>query len=284
VQLTPRYHAPPIIEIDGPPGDTLAAVVRQRRRLEKLVSGFDDDQWLTASRCEDWNAREVIAHLVTVNMFWQASLQAGLAGTPTTMLADFDPSATPPLLIAGMASMSPAELVDQFVASNDGFLGLLDRLDDAGWATLAEAPPGHVPIHILNLHALWDSWVHERDIALPLGLTPEVEPDEVAHCLRYAAALGPAFAISSGVVDEGAFVVAAVDPDVAFVVRIGDDVVVVGDGEPPAGAPCLQGDAVTLVEALTMRVPLPPSTPESWSRLAGRLATVFDVEVGSTAL
>ena len=47
-------------------------------------------------------------------------------------------------------------------------------------------------------HALWDCWVHERDIVLPLGLPTAIEPDEVRACLRYAAALSPAFAISSG--------------------------------------------------------------------------------------
>ena len=31
-------------------------------------------------------------------------------------------------------------------------------------------------MRLLASHALWDGWVHERDIALPLGLTPPEEP------------------------------------------------------------------------------------------------------------
>ena len=33
-------------------------------------------------------------------------------------------------------------------------------------------------VRLLAHHALWDAWVHERDIALPLGRTPDVEPDD----------------------------------------------------------------------------------------------------------
>ena len=46
-----------------------------------------------------------------------------------------------------------------------GIFGV-DGLDDAGWATVAEAPAGLIPVRLLALHALWDCWVHERDIVL----------------------------------------------------------------------------------------------------------------------
>ena len=75
----------------------------------------------------------------------------------------------------------------------DGLAAALDGLDADGWETLAEAPPGHIPIRALALHALWDGWVHERDIVLPLGLDPVEDDDEIRGCLLYAAALGPAF-------------------------------------------------------------------------------------------
>ena len=73
-------------------------------------------------------------------------------------------------------------------------------------------------------HALWDCWVHERDIALPLGMSAVPEPDEVRSCLRYAAARSPALAISSGTALEGVFAVAATDPDLDLVLEIGETV------------------------------------------------------------
>ena len=84
------------------------------------------------------------------------------------------------------------------MASTEALCRQFETLDDGGWSTLAEAPHGHVTISAMALHALWDSWVHERDILLPLGLAPEHHDDEVAASLRYAAALGPAFALSRG--------------------------------------------------------------------------------------
>ena len=63
---------------------------------------------------------------------------------------------------------------------------------------LAEAPPGHIAIGLVAIHALWDSWVHERDMLIPLGLDPVVDDAEMEACLVYAAALGPAFHASTG--------------------------------------------------------------------------------------
>ena len=34
-------------------------------------------------------------------------------------------------------------------------------------------------------HALWDAWIHERDVLLPLGVSPTEEPDEVAALLDW---------------------------------------------------------------------------------------------------
>ena len=80
-------------------------------------------------------------------------------------------------------------------------------MDEADWSIIGEAPPGHVPLRAVALHALWDSWIHERDILLPLGIGAVEEADEIASCLGYVAALSPAFAISQGSTRLGSIVV-----------------------------------------------------------------------------
>lgn len=187
--VSPRYEGPPIISIVGESDDQLIPLLRQRQRLEALLVGLSTDAWGLASRCDGWTVRDVVAHLVSVNAFWHGSVLAGLAGTPTRVLIGFDPATTPALIVAAMQELSPVQVLDQFVASNQAFLNIIDELDDLGWATLAESPVGHVPIRVLAHHALWDSWVHERDIALPIGLTPPAEHDEIRSCLRYVSAL-----------------------------------------------------------------------------------------------
>jgi uncharacterized protein (TIGR03083 family) len=281
MKLAPRYDGPPIISSDGPPGDQRAVVARQRRRLETTLAALGADEWSTPSRCDGWSVQDVVAHVVGVNTFWHASVVAGLAGAPTRILSGFDPAATPPLMVEPMRALSSSEVLDQFVASNDAFLGAIADLDDAEWSVLAEAPPGHISIRLLAHHALWDGWVHERDITLPLGSTAVPEPDEVASCLRYAAALGPAFAINAGAPITGVFSVEASNPDVRFRLEVGD-AVALREGADSGDAPCLRGDAVELVEALSLRAPLPPAVPVEWSRLLGGLATVFDAELELT--
>lgn len=275
MKLSPRYDAPPIISIDGPPGDQLEPVVRQRRRLEATLVELDDAAWISPSRCDGWSVQDVVAHLVSVDAFWRASLLAGLAGTPTRYLDGFDPAATPALIVEGTRSHTPAEMLDQYVASNRGFLDALAEVDERGWSMLGESPAGHVPIRLLAHHALWDCWVHERDIVLALGTTAVVEPDEVRSCLRYAAALSPAFAISAGGSSTGVFAVDASDPDLQFVLEL-DESVSVHDGDAPPNTPVLRGGAVDLVEALSIRAPLPSTAPNEWRQLLTGLATVFD--------
>jgi len=283
VKIAPRYDGPPLIAIDGRWDDQLEPVSRQRRRMESFLAGLSDAEWALASRCDGWTVQDVVAHVVGVNAFWQASVLAGLAGTPTRLLTGFDPAATPALMVDAMRALTPAEVLDQFVQSNEAFLGTLAGLDEPGWSMPAEAPPGHIPVRLLAQHALWDCWIHERDVALPLGSIPAVESDEVSSCLRYAAALSPGFSIMHGDAFTGVFAVDANDPDVSFTMEVGESVTVRAAAHPDA--PCLRGDAVELVEALSIRGPLPSSAPAEWQQLLRGLATAFgsdaDREVSS---
>ena len=277
MKLSPRYGGPAVLSIDRHGDVEGVAVCKQRRRLESLLTGLGDDAWRSASRCDGWCIQDVVAHLVGVNRFWEASVSAGLAGTPTR----FDPAAHPPMMIEPMRALTSADVLDQFVTSNDGFLAALGALDDRQWSMPAESPIGHVSIRLLAQHALWDSWVHERDIAVPLGLTPPNEPDEVGLCLRYAAALGPALTIGDANAFSGELAVVATDPEVCFTLEVGESVAVRHDS-PRARTPCLSGRAVELIEALSIRAPLPTDAPSEWRRLVRSLATVFDTELDTS--
>jgi uncharacterized protein (TIGR03083 family) len=240
-----------------------------------MLASLTDDQWHAPSRCEGWDVQDVASHLVGVDAFWHMSVGAGLSGEPTRMLANFDPASTPAMLIEPMRALPSSDVQAQLDASINQFLDALASLDDAGWATPAETPPGYLPVRLLAHHALWDCWVHERDVALPLGLVPPVEPDEVAASMRYAAALSPGFLINDGPGCAGRFAVEARDPDIRFWLEIEGDAVHVHGGDAPAGTPCLRGDAVELTEALSIRAPLPVDAPDEWRELVSGLTTAF---------
>ncbi|HUP87594.1 MAG TPA: maleylpyruvate isomerase family mycothiol-dependent enzyme [Acidimicrobiales bacterium] len=287
MQLTPRYAGPPLLVLDLPLGDPSVPMVRQRRRLGAMLEGLTPAQWATPSRCEGWSVHDVVAHLEGVNRFWTASVLAGLRGEPTRFLASFDPVVTPALMVEAVRSLDPSEVLARFRDSVEALAAAVDGLGAAGLAAVAEAPPGHVPIAAAVLHALWDGWIHERDIALPLGVGPALDPEEITDALVYVAALGPVFLATAGSTRVGTLLVEATDPDASFVVAAGTTITVrpaSGSGDPrdPPDAR-LAGRAVDLVEALSFRAPFPaeaelPVDDDRW--LLGGLAEVFETTAG----
>jgi uncharacterized protein (TIGR03083 family) len=277
VQITPRYDSDPIITMEGELDDQRVPFLRQRRRLETALADLTDAQWRHPSRCAGWTVHDVIAHLISTNHFWTASITAGLAGAPTRLLATFDPVATPALLVEPMRALSPRELLGQLVDSQRAVCEAVESLDETGWGTPAESPAGHLPIRLVVAHGLWDCWVHERDVLIPLGIEPDEEADEVLSCLRYVAALAPSFTLSVGEHRTGALVIDVTDPDERVVVEVDGHVVGVrSGGDAPDGAAHLRGDAVAMVEVLSIRVPFEQQLAPEHRWLVGGLAEVFD--------
>jgi uncharacterized protein (TIGR03083 family) len=282
VQLRPRYDGPPILRIDAGLPNPTTAMVRQRRRLAKELAELDGEGWTTPSRCDAWTVQDVVTHLVSTNQFWAISVAQGLAGAPTRFLATFDPVASPAQMVdSARGKATPAETLEQYTASIEALAAAVEPLTDDQVATVvAEAPPGHVTLDAVVLHALWDAWIHERDVLLPLGRAQDREDDEIAGCLAYASALGPAFAASGGSTEASVFGVESTDGSLRYVVHAGEAALVEA-GPPPGGAPVLRGDAIDLIEALSLRGPFPDaaSLDPSIKRLVGGLADVFDTEV-----
>ena len=276
MKLIPRYGQDPVIALDGEPSAIVAPAVRQRRRLLAVLETLSDEQWACPSRCAGWSSRDVIVHLDSTNSFWTLSTAAGLRGEPTQFLASFDPVASPAQLVAGSRALSSAQVLDRFSASTEALTQLWLSLDNDDWSALAEAPPGHVSVSAVAHHALWDSWIHERDILIPLGLAIVDEPDEVIASLRYVAALGPALAINRGISLVSTMVIDASNPDVSVTVDIGANVEVRNGWTE--GALTLQGRATDLVEALSVRRPLEQDVPADASWMLSGLLEQFDIE------
>ncbi len=273
MQLTPRYGTTPIIALDGDPAAVAAPLIRQRRRFVAVIEGLAEEHWSNASRCEGWSARDVAVHLASTNVFWEASIRSGIAGAPTEMLATFDPVASPARMVAG-STLSRDEIIESFSTSTESLADLLLDLVATDWEALAEAPPGHVSVSAVAHHALWDSWIHERDILIPLGQRPEVVPDEVTACLRYVAGFTPALSLAGGASQSAGFDVSVSDPDVDFHVAVGAEVLV-STGTSRSDFE-LTGNSVDLLEALSFRRPFDQEIPHELGWVFAGLGTVFD--------
>lgn len=274
--LDPRYDGPPLVSIELPLDDPSVPLVRQRDRMAAALADLSDEEWAAPSRCEGWTVQDVVLHLAGVNAFWALSITKGREGEPTRYLTAFDPVDTPAQMVEAARGVAPAEALARLVESNAALVASLVGLTPGEWTSVrAEGPPGHLSLRCIALHALWDSWVHERDVLLPLGRPVVDEPDEIRGSLRYVAALGPAFSLASGPAGRtGAVVVDATDPDDRFVVELGASVRL-HDGDAPEGALVLEGRALDLVEALSIRAPLDLAVAAGDAWMLGGLAAAF---------
>jgi uncharacterized protein (TIGR03083 family) len=275
MKIRPRYGTDPLITYEGDPAAVAAPTVRQRLRLAQTLAGFGSQEWAAPSRCAGWTNHDVVVHLASTNRFWVHSISQARRGTPSQVLAAFDPVATPAGLVAAAGNPPSAEVLDAYVNSTHALADLLGSLTDGEWTMLGESPLGHVSVSAIVRHALWDAWIHERDITLGVGLMPAVEADEVDAALRCAAALGPAFGILLGDLDDQrlAATVTTQDPTIGFTIKVDRAVRITAD-IAPAVPVAVHGCAVDVLEGLSLRAPL-HLEPE-WQWLTAGLTHSFE--------
>jgi len=279
MQLSPVYGSTSLVDVGGDLAAIGPITIRQRRRFVAALADLDADAWTSPTRCEAWTPRDVASHLDSATGFWTMSIRRALAGEPTRYLASFDPVSSP----AEMAAADPRpadEVLEGLAASTEALAEVLATLVAGDWERLAEAPPGHMSISALVHHGHWDAWTHERDVLVPLGLDVPVLNDEVEAALRYVIALGPALAIGHGAQHVGSVEVRASDPTVHLRVDVGDIARSTTNPEG-AGEPDLvvSGDALDLVEQLSVRRPITPEVEPARAWLLGGLAAAFDQPV-----
>ena len=173
-------HAPISVTIDPALVPNLAPWQAHRARFEATLRSFSADDWLRPTRCDAWNVREVIGHLIVVDGFWAMTFANGRDGLePTTFLRGFNPSSSTDDLVATTLALSTDELLDQFSSSSAALTAVLDPLTDEQWQNPMESPLGHLPMLCSAGHMFWDSWLHERDILGPMGAALPVSADEL---------------------------------------------------------------------------------------------------------
>ena len=276
MKIRPPYGTDPLITYEGDPAAVAAPTVRQRLRLARTLAGFGSQEWEAPSRCARWTNRDVVVHLASTNRF--SSISQARRGTPSRVLAAFDPVATPAGLVAAAGNPAPAKVLDAYVESTHTLADLLGSLTGGEWTMLGESPLDHMSVSAIVRHALWDAWVHERDMTLGVGLVPTVEADEVDAALRCAAALGPAFGILLGDLDDQrlAATVTTQDPTIGFTINV-DRAVRISAGIAPAVPVAVHGCALDVLEGLSLRARL-HLEPE-WQWLTAGLTHSFEARL-----
>lgn len=243
--------------------EVLAAHAAHRARLLDRLRSLPDAAWEGATRCDGWSVRDVVTHLITVDQFFGAAWKLGLAGDPPRLLEGFDPNRTPQQVMQAAARPDAATTLAAFEESTDRLIRAAASVPSDRWTMPTEVPPGFVPWTFSLLHAFWDSWVHERDVFVPLGAPGPPEPDEVRLTGLYALVLCGLMHLRAG-------------RTIRFELPLdgpgGGTYVLDVSGEVAAGwrpgAASSVGGAVAVLESITGRGSLGPQLPPGLDALA----------------
>lgn len=133
------------------------------------------EQWEQPSRNSSWTAHETARHVAD----GMDRATAMMRGEPMSASGDdFDPRETPEEWLAASATDAPAQTIERFATAAPMLRARVAERFAAGDTSteMTVYGPAHWSVNVV--HLFWDSWLHERDILLPLGLPATSTGDE----------------------------------------------------------------------------------------------------------
>lgn len=129
----------------------------------QMLGHINDRAWHTPTRCTGWEVRDVAGHVV------------GLANDAATGVPG---SRTPDEQATALRDHEPADLAAQLVNSVASLRALVDVLDDAAWS----GPSGVDGVTLARgVQGLWwDTYAHQDDVHVALGLDSDRGPNLAA--------------------------------------------------------------------------------------------------------
>ena len=153
--------------------------------LASVIAGLDDDQLATQSLCPDWDVRACAAHAIGIDK----ALTGWMPDTEN--LFDFAIAAR---FMEEAVSMSPDKFASAITAIADARVADLESLDPSVVDEPSMTPVGPQAYGNFLQIRVFDLWVHNRDIAIPLGVelpdggpTAEQALNEVHRSMGYIA-------------------------------------------------------------------------------------------------
>jgi uncharacterized protein (TIGR03083 family) len=161
--------------------DTIDTLTGAWASIDAVAASLTPEQWAVQSLCPDWTTQGVLVHT--------AMIEEVLVGWP--------PGGDPPFarfgpVFAELSALGADELLERFRRVIAQRTVEMNAMTDDDFAT-----PGMTPIGPGNYGRfmeirLFDCWVHERDIRIPLGIpgddggrAAEMAMDEVHNSLGY---------------------------------------------------------------------------------------------------
>ena len=140
---------------------TQAALIHCFDQIDQLAADLGDDEWPVQSLCPDWDVRGCMTHVVGVDHLltgWRPQSQED--PPPFQQMAEWE---------AATADLSAAEFVARVADTHAARRAELPTLSDDQWAQPCLTPIGPAFYGRFMEVRVFDYWVHQRDITIPLG-------------------------------------------------------------------------------------------------------------------
>jgi uncharacterized protein (TIGR03083 family) len=173
------------VVLDIAPTEVVTAISRLWSRIARGVADIPAGDWERPTRCSEWTVVDIVNHLADVNAMAAEVAIASMEGRRSHVFDGFDPRSAPMVRTAA-ADRDPAVAQGRLLGAVETMLAGLDFLDVASLTPLTETPIGAQPLAVAVLHLLWDAWLHERDLFIPLGVAVPELADEVRLAALYS--------------------------------------------------------------------------------------------------
>jgi uncharacterized protein (TIGR03083 family) len=167
-----------LVVLDVAPAEISGGLSRLWQRVLDGVDSLGEGEWERPTRCSEWKAVDIANHL-SDTASWVTQLVAdAAAGRPSHVFDGFEPRGVPKRL-TDAADRTPAVAARRLRESLEGLGSLAAGLDfEAMVDERVDTPLGAQPSAVGFLHLFWDTWLHERDLFLPLDReVPEREAE-----------------------------------------------------------------------------------------------------------
>ena len=171
------------VVLDLVPIEVLGALMRLRTRVLASVDALPIDAAEHPTRCAEWTVVDVVNHVADTTGWATEVTDAAARGRDTAIFDGFHVRDTPKRLTDAAVHDLDAARARLHAEMRRSLAQVAEVVAVANG--MAATPLGPQPFPVAALHVLWDTWLHERDMLLPLGRAVPQHEDEVRLCALY---------------------------------------------------------------------------------------------------
>jgi uncharacterized protein (TIGR03083 family) len=258
------------------------ALYAQRSRFIATLKSFGPSEWAAGTRCTGWSAHDVARHVADVAELDIARLAGG---TLERFLrhGPFQPHTSPVKWLEDTAGQETQETVKILAERAEDeyacFSRRIEENDEASdFGVLGR--PNHWSV--LSLHVYWDAWMHERDIAIPVGLEIRSSVEELRLMAMYSALLAAQPTVISGEHLRVSLVLRGSPDAVYHIDGDPDDISVTAGTSTPIEV--VEGELGVVLDSLVGRGPEPTAVLTGPADAVEKLARLRPLATGETPI